>query len=222
MHLLRQIFSGIRWAVFVRGRRLKSRILGLKRLFVRAKLPKNPDGKVLIHLGCGDINAPEFINVDARPAPHIHYVCDVTDLSVFQDNYADLVYACHVLEHIHRNALKKTLWEWMRILKPGGILRISVPDFDKIVHIYESSAREINSILGPLMGGQDYEYNVHCSVFNHRYLADKLREVGFEEVRQWDPDHVPNHNFRDYANTDIVWNDKVFPISLNLEAVKIT
>lgn len=51
-------------------------------------------------------------------------------------------------------------------------------------------------------------------------LADKLREAGFKEVRQWDPDDVPNHDFRDWANSDILVNGRVFPVSLNLEAIK--
>ncbi len=220
MHVIRQIFSEIGWAAFVIARRLKSRLLVLKRCFIAPKLPKNPNGKVFIHLGCGDIASPEFINVDARPGPHVHYVRDVTDLSILSDGYADLVYACHVLEHIPHRVLRKTLWEWRRILKQGGILRLSVPDFDKIVHIYESSARDINSILGPLMGGQEYEYNVHSSAFNHTYLADKLREARFKEVRQWDPDRVSNHDFRDWANSDIVIEGRAFPVSLNLEAIK--
>jgi len=219
-HFLKNIAKELSWTLFVLVRKIKSRLLFIKRIFGKPKLPQNPDNKVYIHLGCGDIASPEFINVDARPAAHVHYVCNVTDLSIFRDGYADLVYACHVLEHIQHTALRKTLWEWRRILKPGGVLRLSVPDFDKILNIYESSARDINSILGPLMGGQGYEYSVHCSAFNHSYLADKLREAGFKEVRKWEPDRVSNHDFRDWANSDIVWNGRAFPVSLNLEAVK--
>ena len=220
MRLLRQILSEGGWVAFVIARRLKSRLLVVKRCFITPKLPKNPNGKVFIHLGCGDIASPEFINVDARPGPHVHYICDVTDLSIFADGYADLVYASHVLEHVRHNGLKKTLWEWRRILKPGGILRLSVPDFDKILHIYQSSARRIDSIRGPLMGGQEHKYNVHYSVFNQNYLTDRLREAGFREIRQWDPDRVANHNFRDWANSDIIYSGRAFPVSLNLEAVR--
>lgn len=220
MRLLRQILSEGGWAAFVIARRLKSRSLVLKRCFITPKLPKNPNGKVFIHLGCGDIASPEFINVDARPGPHVHYVRDVTDLSIFGDGFADLVYACHVLEHVRHTTLRKTLWEWRRILKPGGILRLSVPDFDKIVHIYESSARDINSMLAPLMGGQGYEHNAHYCVFNQKYLSEKLIKVGFKEVRQWDPDRVSNHDFQDWANSDIVIEGRAFPVSLNLEAIK--
>jgi len=218
--ILKQFLSELAWASFVVRRRLKSRVLGLKRSFIRPQLPENRDGKILIHLGCGDIASPEFINVDIRPAPHVHYVRDVCDLSVFPDKHADLVYASHILEHIPYAKLQAVLWEWKRVLKAGGILRLSVPDFDRILHIYESSARDINSILGPLMGGQDNKYNMHYSVFNHKYLSDRLREVGFKEVRQWNPENVTNHNFKDWANSHIVREGRAFAVSLNLEAIK--
>lgn len=220
MHVLKKVKEELSWAFFVLARRIKSKVFFVKRLLVKPQLPQNPDGKIFIHLGCGDIASPEFINVDVRPDPHVHYVCDVRDLSIFRDCYADLVYACHVLEHIRRDALRKTLWEWRRILKPGGILRLSVPDFDKIVHIYDSCSRDINSILDPLMGGRGHKYDVHYFVFNHKYLTTRLREVGFREVRQWDPYRVANHDFKDWANSDIVRNGIAFPVSLNLEAIK--
>lgn len=218
--LLKQLPSELSWLRFVLVRKIKSNLLFGKRLLAKPKLPENTDGKILIHLGCGDIASPEFINVDARPGRRVHYVCDVTNLSIFDDSYADLVYACHVLEHICHNALRKTLWEWRRILKPGGILRLSVPDLDKILHIYESCSCDIHSILSPLMGGQEHKYNTHYCVFNHKYLSERLKEVGFREIRQWEPERVANHDFQDWANSDIVRDGKAFPVSLNLEAVK--
>jgi len=220
MYVVQRVLSELRWVAFVAGRRAKSRLLLLKRLIGAPPLPRSADGKVLIHLGCGDIASPEFINVDARPAPHVHYVRDVTDLSVFPDNFADLVYACHVLEHVPHRALKATLWEWQRVLKPGGVLRLSVPDFDKIVHIYQSCGQDIGSILPPLMGGQGYLHNTHHSVFNHAYLSEKLKEIGFMEIREWDACRVENHEFEDWASRRIERAGTQFEISLNVEAVK--
>lgn len=218
--ILRQLWSDLAWACFVAGRRLKGRILRVKTVFSRPKWPQNADGRVLIHLGCGNIASPEFINVDARPAPHVHHVCDVTDLSVFSDNCADLIYACHVLEHVRHTALKQTLWEWRRVLKPGGVLRLSVPDFDKIIHIYQSCSRDLECILGPLMGGQEHRYNIHYGAFNQTYLANKLKEVGFGDVRVWEPGKVAHHDFSDWANSGISRNGTTLPVSLNIEAVK--
>ena len=220
MHLLKRLISELSWAAFVLKRKTKSRLSFIKRMLIRPELPKNQNGKIYVHLGCGDIASPEFINVDASPASHIHYVCDVKDLSVFPDDYCDMVYACHVLEHIPYNDLRKVLWEWKRILKPHGVLRLSVPDFDKILDIYTCFSRDIMSILGPLLGGQEDKYNVHHSIFNSKYLSAKLREVGFRGIREWDPQHVSNHNFHDWADRQIILEGKAFPISLNLEAVK--
>lgn len=155
----------------------------VKRELLPPKLPNNPEGKVYIHLGCGPINAQGFINVDIRPYSHIHYIQEVENLSIFPHEYADLIYASHILEHISHNKISAVLKEWWRVLKRGGILRISVPDFEKIINIYLSERKDIKSIIGPLMGGQDNSYNFHKSVFNEHYLKELLLLTGFREVR---------------------------------------
>lgn len=147
------------------------------------KLPTNKDKKVYIHLGCGPINASGFINVDVIPYSHVHYIQHVEDLSIFPENYADLIYASHILKHISHNKISEVLREWYRILKKDGILRISVPDFDKLIDVYFNEEKDIKTIIGPLMGGQDNFYNFHKSVFNEKYLKELLLDVGFREVR---------------------------------------
>lgn len=192
----------------------------IKRRLHPPSLPKNSDGKVCIHLGCGEINAPGFINVDAVPYSHVHYVQKVEDLSIFPNNYADLIYASHVLEHISHRDVPKVLKEWRRVLKEGGILRLSVPDFDKLIEVYLSEGKDIRAIIMPLMGGQDYAYNFHKTVFNERYLTELLLSVGFREVRRWNPEEVETHDFEDWASKPITIKNKKYFISLNLEAIK--
>jgi predicted SAM-dependent methyltransferase len=183
-------------------------------------LPKNKDGRVYIHLGCGRINAPGFINVDAVPLPHIHYVREVDDLSVFPKEYADLIYASHVLEHISHRKVAKVLKEWRRVLKRGGILRIGVPDFDRIIELYSAEGRDVSVIMGALMGGQDYDYNFHKTIFNRKYLTRLFKSVGFRKVRKWDPRKVELHSFEDWTSKPIEKGGKKYWASLNLEAVK--
>ena len=84
----------------------------VKRLYWRLKfyvapepLPKNPDGKVYLNLGCGSSTSSEFINIDAVPLGRTHYLSDVRDLSRFPDNSVDLIYASHVIEHLPRTDL---------------------------------------------------------------------------------------------------------------------
>ena len=206
------------WAVL--RRRARRRWFALRRRVAAPALPVSADGKVRIHLGCGEIAAAGFINVDTQPGPHVHYVRDVTDLSVFADNEADLVYASHVLEHVRRPALRETLWEWRRVLKSGGVLRVSVPDFDRIVAIYQSRGRDMAGVQAVLMGGQEERSNTHYIAFNRTYLEEKLREAGFREIRPWRPEEVADHDFEDWASRPLERSGGRFDVSLNLEAVK--
>lgn len=182
-----------------------------KRLVNPPKIPINSDGKVLVHLGCGWINNSRFINIDAVPLPHIHYVRDITNLKVLPDNFADLLYSSHALEHISHSALLETLAEWARVIKKGGTIRLSVPDFDKLIEMYHASGNDIRAIKDPLMGGQDYAYNFHKSVYNEKYLSELLTGAGFHNIRKWDASK-DNYGFNDYA--------KKFKGSLNLEGEK--
>jgi predicted SAM-dependent methyltransferase len=204
---------------FRRG--LKLQLSCLKRRFVEPPLPKNSDGKVLVHVGCGQKSSPEFINIDAQPFAHVHIVTDdITSLADFETGTVDLIYMCHVLEHIKGDDLRKVLSEMRRALKDGGVLRISVPDFDALIKVYDASGKDMNSIRRQLMGGQDHQYNIHYSVFNHQRLAELLKEAGFQKVVPWDPDHCQYHNFKDRASRKMNVNGKEYMISLNLEAVK--
>jgi predicted SAM-dependent methyltransferase len=185
------------------------------------KLPKTADGKVLFHIGCGDINAPEFINIDARKAKHIHIVTrNIFRLWMIPANTADLIYMCHILEHVPRSKLSLVLKEMSRILKPNGILRLSVPDFDYIISIYNDTNHNIKYISQPLMGGQDYPENFHFEVFNKQYLEKLLIDNGFKDVMAWYPTEVDHHNFQDWASTAVTFDNKEYLISLNLEAAK--
>src|SRR5207249_3890671 len=79
-----------------------------------------PDGKLHLHLGCGIVNSPGFVNIDAIPMRHIHCVQAVDRLEKFRSGSADLIYASHVLEHISHRETLSVLQEWRRVLKPGG------------------------------------------------------------------------------------------------------
>jgi len=182
--------------------------------------PENKNNEVYIHLGCGDVNSPEFINVDTRFFSHVHRISRVESLKFFQDNFADLIYTSHTLEHIPMRKVKNTILEWKRILKPGGVLRISVPDFDKIIKIYSECGNSIDAIWQPLLGGQEYKENNHFSVFNFEYLKKLLETFEFKEIRIWQPDKVKHHDFDDWASKHIAVNEKKFPISINIEAKK--
>lgn len=187
----------------------------------KCRFPQLPDGKTLLHIGCGAINSPAYINIDARKYPHVHVATGkLTSLPLFPSDKVDLIYMCHVLEHVPRAQVNMVLSEMHRLLKQGGTLRLSVPDFDRIVKIYSETGRNIPAISGLLMGGQDYQYNYHYSVFNADHLGNMLRSCGYRDVRTWDPDHCQYHDFEDWASRLYECDGKRFPVSLNLEATK--
>jgi ubiquinone/menaquinone biosynthesis C-methylase UbiE len=104
------------------------------------RFPQQAEGKTLLHIGCGQVNSPGYINIDARRFPHVHVVTKkITSLPLFPSDQADLIYMCHVLEHVTRMQVRAVLGEMRRILRPGGVLRISVPDFDRIIEIYSAA-----------------------------------------------------------------------------------
>ena len=189
----------------------QDRCYHLLRVFYSPKIPKHENGKVLIHLGCGAQNNKDFINVDITPFPHVHHAQDIKDLSIFPDNFADLIYASHVVEHIGHTRLEKTFKEWNRVLKKGGVLRISVPDFDKLIEIYKKTGNNIESFLYPLVGDPEHIPNIHLSIFNKEYLSSLFKRTGFDSVKNWDSTN-DNYGFTDFATT--------FKASLNMEGSK--
>jgi predicted SAM-dependent methyltransferase len=196
------------------------KIGAVARRFRKRPLPLNPDGKVFVHIGCGDSHDKRYINIDARPGWHIHYVDYIENVDkILLPQYADLIYACHVLEHVSHLKLRRTLKGLYNCLKKEGVLRLSVPDFDTLVRMY-LERHSVNDIIAPLMGGQGYPGNFHHSVFNEEYLKGLLMNAGFKEVRKWDPESTPDHNFDDWSRRKIYFNNKEWQISLNLEAIK--
>jgi len=192
----------------------------LRRLLFRPPLPQNPDGKVYLHLGCGRVNDPRCINIDAMPWPHVHYLSGVERLPMFADSSADFIYLSHCLEHISFGEVPAVLREWHRVLRPGGRLRLSVPDFDLIIAMYQGCDREIEPIEPPLLGGQTDAYNYHKSLYNRTRLETLLRAAGFTAVREWKPDEDDLATFDDWSRRGLPVKDKYYPISLNVEGTK--
>lgn len=192
----------------------------LIRFFFSPALPKTKDGAVNLHLGCGPINHPSFINIDKIPAPHVHYVLSIENLLPFEDNSVDLIYACHCLEHFPHRRLTKVLREWFRVLRHDGILRLSVPDFDLLLNIYKESGNDINCIQKALLGGQEHKFNYHYSTFTARSLTVLLSKTGFRKIEHWEPGSSHLTTFDDWSDKKFTINGKAMPVSLNIEVVK--
>jgi len=174
-----------------------------------------------LHLGGGKIYIPGFIHVDKRPLPHIDCVQDVKDLSNFKDNSVSLIYSAHLLEHFKRVEIQEVLKEWYRVLEEGGTLRIAVPGFEEIVEIYKKY-KDLKLVLGPIVGGQDYEFNSHYMIFDFKTLKEHLINAGFKKVKRFDWRKTEHSHIDDCSQAYIPHMDKKngMPVSLNVEAIK--
>jgi len=183
---------------------------------------------VKLHLGCWKRYIPGFVHIDLVDLPHIDYQHSVDRLPMFQDDSVELIYASHVLEYFDREQAIAVLAEWRRVLKPGGILRLAVPDFPALLKVYQMTGH-LNDILGPLYGRMVVEIGsgpqqviYHKTVYDFNSLKELLEQNGFADVRRYDWRQTVHKDYDDYSQAYFPHMDKEHGllISLNVEGLK--
>jgi predicted SAM-dependent methyltransferase len=99
--------------------------------------------KVLVNLGCGSVFHRDWINLDSIPATDIVRRWDIRKPLPFETGQIDVCYASHVLEHLPRSNASDLLRECHRVLIPGGVIRLAVPDLESIASAYLKSVRDV-------------------------------------------------------------------------------
>lgn len=139
---------------------------------------------IRLHLGCGKIRLPGYINVDIQDGPAVDRVADLRALP-WEDGGVDMIYSCAAIEHFGRREWVGVLKEWARVLKPGGLLRLSTADFEAAIERYRE-AHNLQELLGLLIGGQKDDYDWHGMIFDFATLKSGMEEAGFRDVRRYD------------------------------------
>jgi predicted SAM-dependent methyltransferase len=174
-----------------------------------------------LHIGCGEKHLSGYKHLDVIKYEHVDYVCDARHLSIIKDKTVSEIYACHILEHVGRNEVVEVLKEWNRVLKPGGIIRVAVPNFDALVEDYCDN-RDLMRFHGLLYGGQTYDYNFHHVAFNELTLKTWLEEAGFSSVQRYDWQEFLPEGYDDYSRAYLphmdIKNGRL--MSLNIMATK--
>ena len=88
---------------------------------------------------------------------------DITKISSKWNNEIDIIYNAHVLEHFPYKSstfspvtVIEVLNDWFKALKPNGILRLSVPNFQSVVEHY-LIYKDLEVLRAFLVGGQKYD-----------------------------------------------------------------
>lgn len=173
-----------------------------------------------LHLGCGPKRLPGYINVDILRSDAVDVVADLRKLP-WADGEADMIYSCAAIEHFGRREWVPVLREWARVLKPGGLLRLSTADFDACVARY-AEVGNLNELLGLMIGGQKDDYDWHGMIFNFDTLRQGLEDAGFSGVRRydWRETDVAEMGIDDYSQAYLPHMDKEAGrlMMLNVEA----
>lgn len=176
-----------------------------------------------LHIGCSNKYLKGWKHADIKNLEHIDYVVNLKNLKeVIGEDKASHIYACHVLEHFSRHEVDNVLMNWKSVLKPGGILRLSVPDIEAVVEYYNEN-KDLSILRGLLWGGQRDLYDYHKIGFDYNDLKTRLESLGFKNIKKYDwRDFLPE-DFDDYSRSYLPHmdfkNGKL--MSLNITAEKI-
>jgi len=161
---------------------------------------------LLINLGAGDQGLPGWVNVDIFAAPGVTCRYDCRKRLPFPDDSARGIFCEHFLEHLdYSEEVPHFLSECRRVLQPGGVLRVLVPDAGRYLLAYAQGGWEELAHLRPLDAGQvdahfQFPYRTRMELVNmvfrqghqHRFaydvetLAFVLRRYGFRQVIRQD------------------------------------
>ena len=139
-----------------------------------------------LHIGCGKFPRPGWINLDNKIRPGVDCVADLRADLPFADGAADYAVAIHVLPHIRLDALPAALARIRRVLKPGGVLRLALPDLEKAFDAYRRRDAGYFAIpdaqwqsLGAKLVAQIVWHNDIATPFTYDLAAEALAKAGF-------------------------------------------
>ncbi len=148
----------------------------------------NGDG-LRLNLGCGPFKLKHFKNIDINKDLKPDIVADITDLP-FEPGTVDEIYAGHVLEHFDWRDGERALGHWVSMLRPGGKISVSVPDYDMLCRTY--LAHPTAERLREFNDRYIYSYiqkSPHKYAYNEALLEDVMMRVGLVSLKRMPVDH---------------------------------
>jgi predicted SAM-dependent methyltransferase len=178
-----------RWDLGLLGVRLRAALTGQSAKIRRSVASRA--SPVLLNLGAGPrgVDDAHWVNVDGAPAAGVRFLFDLQRPLPFANASFDGVFCEHVLEHFGQIEGERLAREVIRILKPGGVFRVIVPDAELVLKAYFEAPADLIAARGE---GQGTAMEMVNAYFRQRYehqfmydwptLEQTLRQAGFAHV----------------------------------------
>lgn len=141
--------------------------------------------------GCGSTIETGWFNSDLKDDPGIDHSGDIRDGLPVGDGTFDYVVSIHALPMIPLPDLVPVLGELRRVLRPGGTLRLCLPDLDRAIAAYQRGDRdyflvpdEDESTLSGKLITQLLWYGWSTTLFTAEWIDDLLSRAGFRDIRR--------------------------------------
>ena len=142
-----------------------------------------------LNWGCGTEPPDGWINSDRKEAPGVDLTCDILDGLPLDDESIDYVVSVHALPELPLDRLVPALQELRRVLRPGGVLRLALPDLERGFRAYVDGDRDYflvpddaaRSVGGKLVM-QLLWFGYTRSLFTADFIEELLRRAGFDEI----------------------------------------
>ncbi len=152
------------------------------RILDEAKVDAGRRGGLRINVGCGHLPLDGYVNVDLRELPGVDVVATVSDMPFEPGELAEL-FSAHLVEHFPQEQLERELLPyWRSLIRPGGVLRMVVPDGGAMLEGFASGDINWGDLREVLYGGQEYEGDFHFNMYTTETLPKLLENAGFESV----------------------------------------